>query len=47
MVKDFVCGMEVDEKKAPFKSEYEGEKYYFCSSMCKTNFENNPKNYIK
>ncbi|MFQ5711751.1 MAG: YHS domain-containing protein [Candidatus Geothermarchaeales archaeon] len=47
MVKDVVCGMEVDEKKASFNSEYEGKTYYFCSAMCKTNFEKNPARYVK
>ena len=47
MVKDVVCGMEVDEKKIQFKSEYEGKTYYFCSEMCKTNFEKDPAKYVK
>ena len=34
MAKDIICGMYVDEKKAIFKAEQEGMKYYFCSSNC-------------
>lgn len=30
MVKDLVCGMDVDKKTAKFKSEYMGKTYYFC-----------------
>lgn len=45
MVKDLVCGMTVDEKKAKFKSEYKGKTYYFCSPACKTSFDKNPAKY--
>jgi YHS domain-containing protein len=47
MVKDVVCGMEVNEGKASFESEYEGRTYRFCSAMCKTKFERNPAQYVK
>ncbi|MEM3730612.1 MAG: YHS domain-containing protein [Candidatus Bathyarchaeia archaeon] len=47
MVKDPVCGMKVDEKTAKFKADYKGKTYYFCSQMCKANFEKNPSKYIK
>ena len=30
MAKDPVCGMDVDIKTAPAKSEYKGKTYYFC-----------------
>jgi YHS domain-containing protein len=45
MVKDPVCGMNVDEKKAKFKSEYMGKTYYFCCEMCKITFDKNPAKY--
>lgn len=45
MVKDPVCGMQIDEKKAAGKAEYKGKTYYFCSSGCKTTFEQNPAQY--
>jgi Cu+-exporting ATPase len=45
MVKDPVCGMNVDEKTAKLKSEYLGKTYYFCSQMCKTTFDKNPNKY--
>ncbi len=47
MAKDPVCGMEVDEKKAPAKSEYIGKTYYFCSLGCKRAFDANPAKYVK
>ncbi len=47
MAKDLVCGMEVDEKKAPAKSEYMGRTYYFCAPGCKRAFDANPAKYIK
>ncbi len=46
MAKDLICGMEVDEKTAQFKSEYKGNTYYFCSGGCKTTFDSNPEKYI-
>jgi len=45
MMKDPVCGMMVDEKKASFKSEHDGNAFYFCSAACKTKFDGNPHKY--
>jgi YHS domain-containing protein len=39
MAVDPVCGMEVDPAKAKYKTLYKGKVYYFCSSMCKEEFE--------
>jgi YHS domain-containing protein len=47
MAKDPVCGMTVDEKKAKWKSEYEGKTYYFCAERCKQAFDKNPKRFVK
>lgn len=47
MVKDPVCGMEVDEKEAAGKSECKGQTYYFCSLGCKKAFENEPEKYVE
>ncbi|MDG7006619.1 MAG: heavy metal translocating P-type ATPase [Nitrososphaerota archaeon] len=38
MAKDVICGMYVDEKKAPFKAERRGTTYYFCSENCYNQF---------
>lgn len=37
--------MTVDEKKTKFTSNYEGKNYYFCSAICKTNFDKDPRRY--
>jgi YHS domain-containing protein len=34
MAQDPVCHMDVDEKLAAAKSEYQGQTYYFCSLGC-------------
>ena len=46
MAKDLVCGMNVDEKTAPAKSEHKGKTYYFCAPGCKKAFDGNPGKYI-
>ena len=46
MAKDPVCGMNVNEKKAKYKSEHMGKTYYFCSQTCKSTFDENPMEYI-
>jgi len=47
MAKDPICGMEVDEKKAKYKSDYKGKTYYFCAAACKAKFDANPQKHIK
>jgi YHS domain-containing protein len=47
MVLDVVCSMQVDEKAAKWKSEYNARTYYFCSSMCKQQFDNTPEKFTK
>jgi YHS domain-containing protein len=46
MAKDPVCGMDVDEKTAPAKSEYKGKIYYFCAPGCKHEFDKNPEKFV-
>lgn len=46
MAKDPVCGMEVDEKTAAGKSEYQGKTYYFCAPGCKQAFDKEPDRYV-
>ncbi len=38
MAKDPICGMYVDEKKAPFRAEQDGMEYFFCSKNCHDTF---------
>ena len=45
MAKDPVCGMNVDEKTAKYKSDYMDKTYYFCNQSCKTTFDENPAKY--
>jgi len=47
MAKDPVCGMQVDEEKAKFMTEYKGKRYYFCAEMCKKKFEKDSKRFVK
>lgn len=46
MVKDVVCGMDVDPETAPAQSEYEGTTYYFCAPGCKVDFDADPQKYL-
>ncbi len=46
MVKDPVCGMEIDAATAAGSSEYEGVTYYFCAEGCKTAFDAEPSKYV-
>jgi len=47
MVKDLVCGMEIDPKTAAGQSDYMGQTYYFCSLGCKKAFDKEPEKYVK
>ncbi|MBI2085601.1 MAG: YHS domain-containing protein [Candidatus Aenigmarchaeota archaeon] len=46
LVRDPVCGMDVDEKSA-IKKEHKGKFYFFCSKNCEQNFSNNPEKFAK
>jgi YHS domain-containing protein len=46
LVKDVVCGMDVDPDEAPAKSEYRGATYYFCAAGCKEAFDADPQKYV-
>ena len=46
MAKDLVCGMDVDEKTAKYKTTYKGKTYYFCAPGCKKMFEEEPEKYV-
>ena len=47
MAKDPVCGMQVDEANARWKSDYMGTTYYFCGPGCKQAFDRNPAKYAE
>ena len=46
LVKDVVCGMEVDPDTAAAQSEYQGTTYYFCAEGCKQDFDADPQKYL-
>lgn len=45
MARDPVCDMQVNEEQAAGTSKYQGETYYFCSTRCKEQFDQNPERY--
>lgn len=45
MVRDVVCGMELNPGDAPVCVTYEGIVYYFCSALCEHEFEAEPEKY--
>ena len=46
MVKDLVCDMMIDPKKAAGTTVYQGQTYYFCSTGCKTEFDKSPQKFV-
>ena len=46
-VKDPVCGMTIDSVTAAGRTVYEGAEYFFCSTECKRQFDQNPAKYVK
>ncbi len=44
MAKDPICGMTAKEE---FKYEYKGEVFYFCSNLCKDEFQNSPEKFLR
>src|SRR5260370_3608097 len=47
VVKDPVCGMQVDPAKAAGQNQYQGLTYSFCSLACKKKFDLNPAQYMQ
>ena len=46
MVKDLVCGMEIDPATAAATFEHEGQTYYFCAVGCMQKFKADPPAYV-
>src|SRR5262245_46619798 len=46
LVRDPVCGMNVDPESAPASTEHNGESFYFCCNHCLNKFEANPEQYL-
>ena len=47
MVRDVVCGMDVDPKTTPHKSDHAGRTYYFCCGGCDQKFAKDPEKYLQ
>ncbi len=45
IVKDPVCGMEIEPATAYGKTEYADQTFYFCSKHCEEEFKKNPEKY--
>jgi Cu+-exporting ATPase len=45
MMKDPVCGMNVDETKTPVATQHKGTTYYFCSPGCRDTFTKDPEKF--
>jgi YHS domain-containing protein len=46
MAIDLVCYGDVEEEGAPFKEEYRGKTYYFCTDFCRKKFWEDPEKYV-
>jgi Cu+-exporting ATPase len=47
MVRDPVCGMDVDEMSSTIKAEHGGRTYFFCAQGCKERFERSPEKFVE
>lgn len=45
MIKDPVCGMEVDPETAAARRDHMGQSFYFCSTQCADTFDADPHKY--
>ncbi|MFQ6069729.1 MAG: YHS domain-containing protein [Candidatus Aminicenantales bacterium] len=45
MIKDPICGMEVENKQ--FLFEFGGKEYYFCSQGCLDKFKISPRTFLQ
>lgn len=46
LIKDPVCGMDVDPATAKHHAHHQGADFHFCSAGCKTKFEADPERYL-
>lgn len=47
MTKCPVCEMPVEDDETEITSEFNGRKYYFCSTGCQEEFDYNQEKYLK
>jgi len=46
VVKDPVCGLDIETATAAEQTEYKGQTFYFCGSKCKEKFDLKPDQYL-
>jgi Cu+-exporting ATPase len=46
LVKDPVCGMDVDPIRSKHRTDHGGRAFHFCSAGCKTKFAGDPERYL-
>tara|TARA_R110002110_G_scaffold415612_2_gene651658 strand:- start:120015 stop:120266 length:252 start_codon:yes stop_codon:yes gene_type:complete len=46
IVKDTVCGMDVDPATTAHLADHAGERFHFCSAGCATKFKGDPEYYL-
>jgi len=46
MVKDLVCGADVDETKSILKVEKDGKTYFFCCTSCQKKFKSDSQKFL-
>jgi len=46
VVKDPVCGMDVETATAAGHTEHKGQTHHFCSAECKKKFDRNPEQFV-
>ena len=47
LVRDPVCGMEINPQHAAATTAYQGQTFYFCRVECQEHFDRSPELYIK
>jgi Cu+-exporting ATPase len=45
MLKDPICGMEIEDRDSVIKRKYMGKTYFFCSFSCRDAFDAEPQKY--
>jgi Cu+-exporting ATPase len=46
IVKDPVCGMEIEKANAVAAADYNDETFYFCSASCRERFLSAPQRFV-
>ncbi|HAB54613.1 MAG: hypothetical protein A2315_07245 [Ignavibacteria bacterium RIFOXYB2_FULL_35_12] len=46
-IHDPVCGMEIKDISKDERMEHNDKTYYFCTTLCRIQFEQNPEKYVK